>query len=64
MNTVLVPTLTAAKNVDIYNGSFISEADLDNGAVFGKGDLSESGSQVYETVTPATGKLSGLWMAF
>ena len=64
MNTVLVPTLTAAKNVDIYNGSFISETDLDNGAVFGKGDLSESGSQVYETVTPATGKLSGLWMAF
>ena len=64
MKTVLIPTLTAAKNVDIYNASFIATEDLDNGSVFGKGDLSESGSQVYEVEKPATGSLSGLWMAF
>nr|DAK84766.1 MAG TPA: hypothetical protein [Caudoviricetes sp.] len=63
MKTVLIPTLTAAKNVDIYNASFISTTDLDNGSVFGKGELTESGSQVYKVTTPATGSLSGLWMA-
>ena len=42
MKTVLIPTLTAAKNVDIYNASFISETDdLDNGSVFGKGDMNQ-----------------------
>ena len=39
MKAVLIPTLTAAKNVDIYNGSFIATTDLDNGNVFAKGDL-------------------------
>ena len=64
MKTVLIPTLTAAKNVDIYNASFISETDdLDNGSVFGKGDMTESGSQVYEVSQPADGSLKGLWMA-
>ena len=64
--SILVPTLTAAKNVDIYNRSFVSTVDLDNGNVFSKGELSTdaSESQVYQTVTPATGSLSGLWMAF
>ena len=63
---ILVPTLTAAKNVDIFNRSFVSTVDLDNGNVFSKGELSTdaSESQVYQTVTPATGSLSGLWMAF
>ena len=64
MKAVLIPTLTAAKNVDIYNGSFIATTDLDNGNVFAKGDLTESGSQVYKAGQPTTGKLSGLWMAF
>ena len=31
MKAVLIPTLTAAKNVDIYNGSFIATTDLDIG---------------------------------
>ena len=63
---ILIPTLTAAKNVDTYNASFVSEADLDNGNVFSKGELSTeaSESQVYQAVTPTTGSLSGLWMAF
>lgn len=63
---ILVPTLTAAKNVDIFNRSFVSTADLDNGNVFSKGELSTdaSESQVYQTVTPATGSLNDLWMAF
>ena len=62
MNAVLEQTLTAAKNVDIYNGSFIySSADLNNGSVFVKGD--ESSEQVYEAVAPSTGSLNNLWMA-
>lgn len=61
MNAVLEQTLTAAKNVDIYNGSFIYEdADLQNGSVFVKGD--EYSEQVYEVEEPATGSLNGLWM--
>lgn len=64
--SILIPTLTAAKNIDALNRSFVAEADLDNGNVFVKGDLStEAGeSQVYEATTPATGSLSGLWMAY
>ena len=64
MKTVLIPTLTAAKNVDIYNASFISETDdLDNGSVFGKGNMTENGSQVYEVTKPTGGAIKGLWMA-
>ena len=62
MNAVLEQTLTAAKNVDIYNGSFIYEdADLNNGSVFAKGE--EYSEQVYEIEEPATGSLNNLWMA-
>ena len=66
MNAILIPTLTAAKNVDIYNRSFVSTVNLNNGNVFGKGDLSTEAneSQVYQTAQPATGSLSGLWMAY
>ena len=64
MKTVLVPTLTAAKNIDIYNASFISASAVQNGSVFGKGAQTDNGSQVYNITTPATGSLSGLWMAF
>lgn len=64
--SILIPTLVAAKNIDSLNRSFVSTADLDNGNVFGKGELSTNAgeSQVYNTVTPATGSLSGLYMAF
>ena len=64
--SILIPTLVAAKNIDSLNRSFVSTADLDNGNVFGKGELSTNAgeSQVYKTVTPATGSLSGLYMAF
>ena len=64
--SILIPTLVAAKNIDSLNRSFVSTVDLDNGNVFGKGELSTNSneSQVYKTVTPATGSLSGLYMAF
>lgn len=64
--SILIPTLVAAKNIDSLNRSFVSTADLDNGNVFGKGELSTNAgeSQVYKTVTPATESLSGLYMAF
>lgn len=63
--SILIPTLTTAKNVDALNRSFIGEVDLDNGNVFGKGELSASAneSQVYEATTPAE-ELTGLWMAY
>lgn len=63
---ILIPTLTAAKNVDIYNRSFVSAADLDNGNVFSKGELSTEAneSQVYQAQTPTSGTLGDLWMAF
>lgn len=63
--SILIPTLTTAKNVDALNRSFIGEVDLDNGNVFGKGELSANAneSQVYEATTPAE-ELTGLWMAY
>lgn len=62
--SILIPTLTTAKNVDALNRSFIGEVDLDNGNVFGKGELSANAneSQVYEATAPA--ELTGLWMAY
>ena len=64
--SILIPSLVAAKNIDALNRSFVSEADLDNGNVFVKGELSTNAgeSQVYQTVTPTTGSLAGLWMAY
>ena len=64
--SILIPSLIAAKNIDTLNRSFVSETDLDNGNVFGKGELSTNAgeSQVYQTVTPTTGSLTGLWMAY
>lgn len=64
--SILIPRQTAAKNVEIYNRSFIAETDLDNGSVFTKGDLSTKANetQVYKTVQPATDSLTGLYMAF
>ena len=63
--SILIPTLTTAKNVDALNRSFIGEVDLDNGNVFGKGELSANAneSQVYEATTPEE-ELTGLWMAY
>lgn len=63
---ILIPTLTAAKNIDVLNRSFVSATDIDNGYVFTKGDLSADAdkTQVYKAVTPAEGSLTGLWMAF
>jgi len=62
--SILIPTLTTAKNVDALNRSFIGEVDLDNGNVFGKGELSANAneSQVYEATAPE--ELTGLWMAY
>ena len=59
--SILIPTLVAAKNIDSLNRSFVSTVDLDNGNVFGKGELSTNSneSQVHKTVTPATDIISG-----
>lgn len=64
--SILIPSLTAAKNIDALNRSFVSETDLDNGNVFIKGELSTNNgeSQVYTATTPATDSLNGLYMAY
>lgn len=61
MNTVLEQTLTAAKNIDTLNGSFIHVADLPNGSVFTKGN--KNSAQVYEVGAIEAGALDNLWMA-
>jgi hypothetical protein len=66
---VLIPEQIAAMNVDSYNRSAYSASasSIDNGMVFslsGKVSTSGSGAEVYKIVTPATGSLSGLWMAY
>jgi len=66
--TILMPTLTSARNIDTLNASFVHTADLENGAVFQKSNLSTDAdkSQVYTVATPATAGngLKNLWMAF
>lgn len=63
---ILIPTLTAAKNMDVLNRSFVSATDIDNGNVFIKGALSADAdkTQVYTATVPTEGNLTGLWMAF
>jgi hypothetical protein len=56
----------AAQNVDSYNKMFVDTSnDVDNGTVFIKSTLSTTAgeSQVYTISTPATGSLTGLYMA-
>lgn len=60
-NTVLVPTLVAAKNIDSLNASFIdTENDIENGMIFAAGDYSKE--QVYEVA--AVTAITNLYMAF
>jgi hypothetical protein len=66
---VLIPEAIAATNIDSYNRSAYSASasSIDNGMVFtlsGKVWTSGSGAEVYNVVTPATGSLTGLWMAY
>jgi len=68
---ILIPEQIAATNVDSFNRSAVSSASsIDNGFVFqlvGKNSgsvASGSGIEVFNVVAPATGSLSGLWMAY
>lgn len=67
---VLIPEQIAAMNVDSYNRSVRSSAsaltNIDNGFVLllgGKSQVADE-SEVFLAGTPATGSLSGLWMAY
>lgn len=64
-NGVIVKSKVAATNVDAYNATFISAANIDNGSVFGQGALSTTAGQgeVFTAVQPATGALTNLFMA-
>lgn len=65
---VLIPEAIAAMNTDSLNRSVASTASsIDNGFVLlltGKIGTSGSGAEVWTATTPATGSLSGLWMAY
>lgn len=65
---VLIPEAIAATNIDSYNRSVISSASsIDNGMIFNcttKAWTSGSGAEVFNITAPATGSLTGLWMAY
>jgi len=64
--SVLIKNVVQAENIDALNRSFkYASADLDNGAVFGAGAISSAAGEgeVFTIAVPATGSLSGLWMA-
>jgi len=65
---VLIPEAIAATNVDSFNRSFMcSASSLDNGMVFQSGIRNwstGSGAEVFNIAAPATGSLTGLWMAY
>lgn len=67
---ILIPENIVAMNVDAYNRSVRSSAsaltDIDNGFVLllaGKSTVADE-NEVFLAGTPATGSLSGLWMAY
>lgn len=64
-HTVLIPNKAAFKNIDSYTRPALSQQDMDNGYVFNlTGKEVTSGCEVWTVTVPATGSLSGLWMAY
>lgn len=68
-HAVLIPEQIAAMNIDALNRSAFSSSasSIDNGNVFqlvSKVTSSGSGAEVFNLTSPATGSLTGLWMAY
>lgn len=63
---VLIPKAIMAKDVDSLNRSVVDAADIDNGHIMVMGARSTTAglSEVFEVSQPATGSLTGLWMAY
>ena len=63
---VLIPSAIAATNIDSLNRSVVDAAAIENGSVMVMGTKSTTAglSEVFEVSAPATGSLTGLWMAY
>lgn len=65
--TVLVQTQVQAMNIDALNRSAVyADAEIENGMVFQLATQSTADgySEVWNVTAPATGSLTGLWMAY
>lgn len=63
---VLIPNAIAATNIDSLNRSVVDAAAIENGSAMVMGTKSTTAglSEVFEVSQPATGSLTGLWMAY
>ena len=62
----IIPVKVAAKDVDAFNRSAVSDAVMENGFVGVASTKSSTAGEkeVFSFVTPTTGNLSHLWMAY
>lgn len=65
-HNILIQDTAAAKNIDSLNRSVIGSADIDNGnAIILASKSSTAGEgEVWVATQPATGSLTGLWLAY
>lgn len=63
---VLIPRAIMAKDIDSLNRSVVDAAAIENGSVMVMGARSTTAGmeEVFEVSQPATGSLTGLWMAY
>jgi hypothetical protein len=63
---VLIPNAIMAKDIDSLNRTVVEAADIDNGSVLVMGARSTTAGngEVFEVSQPASGSLTGLWMAY
>jgi hypothetical protein len=63
---ILIQKLVMAKNIDSLNRSFVHTAEVENGMVFQSVGRSTDAdkAEVFTITAPATGALTGLWMAY
>lgn len=63
---IVIPNQYVAKDIDAYVRNAKSASDIDNGSVFNLATKSATAGEgeVWTATAPATGALTGLWMAF
>lgn len=65
-HNILIPEAIQATNIDALNRSVVGSADIDNGNAFILASKSTTAGEgeVFVATQPATGSLSGLWLAY
>lgn len=63
---VLFPTAIVSKHIDAWQRNVVDVADIEQGSalVMGAKSTTDGEDQVFEVSQPATGSLTGLWMAY